>query len=409
MTAIAAGCTMKSQEAPPLTGPSELGTSIVVAVTPDILVQDGSSQSLVTITARDSNGKPLRNLSLRSEIFVGGVATDFGSLSARNLVTDANGRATLVYTSPGAPAGPAVDNNTTVNIVVTPLGSDFGNSTPRLATIRLVPAGIVVPPDGLQPKFTFTPSAPTDHQNVFFDATTSTAPSNNPIASFSWDFGDGSTGSGQTATHSYNTPGTYIATLTIRDAFSRSAATTQTVNVGQGSLPAPAFTFSPTSPQVNQSVNFNASASTVGLGRRIASYFWDFGDGTQKSTSSATTTHDFVTAGIFVVTLTLTDDAGRTASTTNSVTVGTASPTASFTLSPTDPVVGDVVNFNASSSAAPAGHTLVRYTWDFGDGAAGSGVQATHIYTAPRAYVITLTVTDETGKTGTTTRTLSVK
>ncbi len=238
VTALAAGCTLKNQEAPPLTGPSELGTSIVVAVTPDILVQDGSSQSLVTITARDSNGKPLRNLSLRSEIFVGGVATDFGSLSARNLVTDTNGRATLVYTAPAAPGGPAVDNNTTVNIVVTPLGSDFGNSLQRLATIRLVPSGIVVPPDGLQPKFTFTPNSPTDHQSVFFDATTSTAPSNNPIASYSWDFGDGSTGSGQTATHSYNTPGTYIATLTIRDAFARSAATTQTVNVGQGSLPA---------------------------------------------------------------------------------------------------------------------------------------------------------------------------
>ncbi|MDP9324591.1 MAG: Ig-like domain-containing protein, partial [Acidobacteriota bacterium] len=78
VTAIAAGCTMKSQNAPPLTGPSELGTSITVTVSPDILTQDGSSQSLVTITAHDSNGKPLKNLSLRAEIEVGGVRTDFG-------------------------------------------------------------------------------------------------------------------------------------------------------------------------------------------------------------------------------------------------------------------------------------------------------------------------------------------
>ena len=94
VTAIAAGCTMKKQEAPPLTGPSELGTSISVTVTPDILAQDGSSQSLVTITARDSNGLPLKNLSFRTEIQVAGVPLDFGSLSARNLVTDSNGRAT---------------------------------------------------------------------------------------------------------------------------------------------------------------------------------------------------------------------------------------------------------------------------------------------------------------------------
>src|SRR3954470_7511354 len=107
--ALAAGCTMKNQDAPPLTGPSELGTSINVSVTPDILQQDGASQSLVTITARDSNGLPYKNLSLRSEIEVGGVHVDFGSLSARNLVTDSSGRATLVYTAPSSPSGPAVD------------------------------------------------------------------------------------------------------------------------------------------------------------------------------------------------------------------------------------------------------------------------------------------------------------
>jgi hypothetical protein len=99
--AIATGCTMKSQEAPPLTGPSELGLSITVSVDPDLLVLDGSSQARVTIKVRDSNGRiPSKRISLLSEIIVDGVHTDYGALSQRNLVTDLNtGEATLVYTA----------------------------------------------------------------------------------------------------------------------------------------------------------------------------------------------------------------------------------------------------------------------------------------------------------------------
>src|SRR5204863_178244 len=83
--------------------------ALTFTVSPDVLALDGASQSLVTITARDAVGNGVRNLSMRAEISVGGVRTDFGSISARNLVTDSNGRATLVYTAPAAPSGPAVD------------------------------------------------------------------------------------------------------------------------------------------------------------------------------------------------------------------------------------------------------------------------------------------------------------
>lgn len=310
---------MRNQETPPLTGPSEFGTSITIAVTPDVLTQDGASQSLVTITARDENGNPLRNLSLRAEIFVDFNRVDFGSLSARNLVTDANGRATLVFTAPPSPSGPSVDNNTTVQIVVTPIGTDFGNTAFRFATIRLVPPGVVVPPDGLQPRFTFLPASPTDHQDVFFDASTSTAPANNPIAAYAWDFGDGDTGSGAQATHEFDAPGLYNVTLRITDAFGRSAQTSRTVPVTAAIAPVANFVFSPTAPRVNQSVNFNASSSTAAPGRRVATYTWDFGDGSPLvTTGSAVTSHTFCPSGsascsgarTFRVTLIVTDDAG---------------------------------------------------------------------------------------------------
>ena len=115
----------------------------------------------MTVTARDANSQPVRNLTLRAEIRVGGTAVDFGSLSARSIVTANDGRATLVYTAPSAPAV-GVDNGTVVDIVITPVGADFNNSTSRGASIRLVPPGVVIPPDSLLPplkKYSSRPSA----------------------------------------------------------------------------------------------------------------------------------------------------------------------------------------------------------------------------------------------------------
>lgn len=402
-------CTMKSQEAPPLAGPSEFGTSITITVSPDLLTQDGASQSVVTITARDSNGNALRNVSLRAEIAVGGTRADFGTLSARNLVTDSAGRATLVYTAPGSGNGPAVDSGTVVDIMVTPVGTDFGNSATRSASIRLVPPGIVVPPDGLAPKFTFTPGSPTDHQNVLFDASTSTAPANNPIASYSWDFGDGATGSGMTATHAYNTAGTYFATLTIRDAIGRAATTTQSVPVGAGLGPSVSVTFSPSAPLAGQVLNFNASASKPTAGRTIVSYFWDFGDGDQKTTSSPLTTHDFLQSGVYTVTVVATDDAGRTGNTTVQVTVGADGPTADFSFTPTAPTTATIITFNANASTTTQGRTITSYFWDFGDGATSTAVTPTHRFTGAGQYSVLLIITDSAGKTGRVTKTVTVQ
>jgi PKD repeat protein len=412
LVAFASSCTMKNQETPPLTGPSELGTSINVAVTPDLLTQDGGSQALVTVTAYDSNGKPLRSVSLRSEIFVGGVIADFGTLSARSIVTGSDGRATLIYTAPGAPAGPSVDLGTTVNIAVTPLGYDYANSVTRFATIRLVPSGIVVPPDGLQPAFTFNPIDPTDHQNVFFDGSGSRAPGTNPIALYTWDFGDGRSATGVTATHSYNSPGTFVVKLTISDSFSRAASTSQVVTVAAGALPFAQFTVSPISPKAGEQVNFNASGSRAAPGRTIRTYQWDFGDGEQKTTTTPLTTHDYAKVGSFTVTLTVTDDAGRTEVSTGTVFVQN-DLVAAFTISPTDPVAGvTTVNFNGSSSTAAAGRTIASYSWDFGDGRTRttSNPLTTNIYAAAGSYNVTLTITDDSGKSSIpVTKSLTVK
>ena len=312
---LAVGCTMKKQEAPPLTGPSELGTSVIVQVSPDTLQQDGASQSLVTVTARDTAGQPKANVPMRAEITVAGVTTDFGSLSARNIVTDSSGKATLIYTAPPAPPLGA-NTNIIVGIQVTPTGTDFGNAYPRSASIRLVPPGIVGPPPSpLLPAFT-APSATTGNPSVFTATVTDSAGNDatSQVASYSWDFGDGDTAGGQTATHAYSSPGSFAVTLTITDLLGRVAHATRTVTVGPGTLPTATFVFSPTPVQAGQTVNFNASGSTAEPGHRLTTFSWNFGDGTLVETSGPIATHVFAKTGTYTVTLKVTDDAGRKSS-----------------------------------------------------------------------------------------------
>lgn len=400
---------MKNQEAPPLTGPSEYGQSIVVTVSPDVLTQDGASQSLVTITVRGPNGEPLRNVSLRAEIFVNGERSDFGTLSAHNLVTGADGRATLVYTAPALPAGFNVDSGTQIQIGVTAIGSDFGNSTIRIASIRLVPPGTVVPPADLNASFTITPQSPSDHQTVFFDASASETGSKSVIASYAWNFGDGSTGSGKTTTHSYNFPGSYVVTLTISDSIGRVSSLSKTVDVGAGDGPEAVFTASPGAPRIGQQVNFNASASKPAAGRIIRTYVWDFGDGDPtKTTTTPLTTHDYQRSGTFIVTLVVTDDAGRQGVNTLAVTVLTDAPTADFTAP--KPIVNQPVTFSGANSSAIEGRTIVSYFWDFGGGtpSTSTSISPTVRFGSVGDFNVTLTVTDNAGKVGRVTKTVTV-
>jgi PKD repeat protein len=307
--ALIGGCTIKDQEPPPFAGPSEFGKSVVVSVNPDSLPQDGASQSMVTVTVRDPDSTPLRNVTLRVETRVGGTPVDFGSLSARSIVTGSDGKATFVYTAPAAPAV-TVDNFTIVDIGATPIGSDFNNAVLRTAAIRLTPPNIIIPPGDLNPQFTFTPTAPVDNQTVLFDASSSTG----SILEYQWNFGDGRGGGGRTTQHAYSTPGTYVVTLTLVDGFGRSQSRSQSITVQPALQPSAAFVFSPTNPRVGVGVNFNASASRPPAGGTIVSYTWDFGDGSPRvTTGDPLVSKVYGVAATYTVTLVVTDNAGRTA------------------------------------------------------------------------------------------------
>src|SRR5207245_3220204 len=111
----------------------------------------------------------------------------------------------------------------------------------------------------------------------------------------------------------------------------------------------------------------------------------------------------FAATRTYTVTLVVWDDHNATASFERTISVLPAMPpfaVLSFTAS--RPFVGDNVSFNGSLSADPDG-TIVRYVWQFGDGAVGEGAALSHRYTYPGRYTVRLAVVDEDGFAATTT------
>jgi PKD repeat protein len=164
----------------------------------------------------------------------------------------------------------------------------------------------------------------------------------------------------------------------------------------------------PTYPEANQIVTFNASASYDPDGS-IVSYTWDFGDGTPPITENDPITyHTYTSYGDYTVKLTVTDNDGLTGQTETTIHVS-QHPVASFTFTPPDPLVHELVTFDASAST-PDGGTIVSYTWDFGDGniTTTSNPIITHAYETYGTFTVTLNVTDSEGKWDTTSQQITV-
>jgi PKD repeat protein len=230
------------------------------------------------------------------------------------------------------------------------------------------------------------------------DASSSNDP-DGTITSYAWDFGDGTTGTGVNPTHVYGASGTYTVSLTVTDNNGGQGTVSHALSLlGPNQLPSAAFSSTVT----GATASFDSSASNDPDGS-IASYAWDFGDGTGDTVANPS--HTYTSSGIFHVQLTVTDDRGGTNSVTHDVTVATQPPHAAFTSS-TNLMT---VSFDGSGSTS-LDSTITSYDWDFGDGTAhGSGVTpASHTYSTPGTYQVTLKITDNTSQTDSVTHPVTV-
>ncbi len=205
--------------------------------------------------------------------------------------------------------------------------------------------------------FTIQPLSPSAGQTVLFNASSSQDP-DGTIVGHAWDFGDGSTGSGELVNHAFPTQGTYTVRLTVTDNDAATGSSQQTITVSPApsvnTAPIANFTFTPEAPRGGQLVVFDASGSHDNdPGDFITLYAWDFGDGSRNSTVSSKTSHRYALEGTFTVALNVTDSLtpAKTGQVQKTVTVAAAihdiaivsvSPTASNVL-PGEIVVVSVV------------------------------------------------------------------
>lgn len=232
-----------------------------------------------------------------------------------------------------------------------------------------------------------------------------------------WDFGDPDSGVNnlsnlQNPTHTYNAPGFYTVTLTVRTPVTtdNSDSEVKTAYIQVVQAPTPDFSFSvtdPSTPDIIQFVN-----GTIPGSEPIIATLWNFGDpGSPANTSqSANPTHQFSTDGNFTVTLTV-QTATREVSISQVVNVVFIPPTVDFSIetdedTPREDVITDgaltTESLQFTNLTVPGTETDpndLSYAWNFGDGGTSTLEEPTHTFENSGTYTVTLTVTTPTSVT----------
>ncbi len=234
-------------------------------------------------------------------------------------------------------------------------------------------------------------------QSLTFTATTANGVG---MATCSWNFGDGFTGSGCSKTHAYTTQGTFTAKVTATDTLTVTATASVTVNIV--STLGVSLNANPIPTESTVSISFNAAAA--GGTTPYRSYSWTFGDGTSATTTTATTSHTYNSTGTFSAAVTVTDSSGKTASSNVSVIVN-AKLTVTAVAIPNPIEVGVADGFTSPTTGGVGAETC---TWTFGDGGTANTCSASHTYSSAGTFTAIVTATDALGVTATNNTTITV-
>jgi PKD repeat protein len=295
---------------------------------------------------------------------------DFGDGSGSDLINP-----TKIYERPGGyPVTLSIQNET---------GSSHGSGIDRIAA--LVREGPIA--DAGQDMTVCT------NQKVRFDGTGSTD-ADGAVNAFSWTFGDGETGSGETPIHVFRRAGTYAVTLTITGEASGACSPLDTDVGNVIVVAAPELSIvGPERAAAGLEASFLASLDDLGTAKAIG-YRWDFGDG--NTGEGIDVDHVFDIPGEYVITLTTELTGGHAGCSQLEIqrkVIVNAAPTA-WIDGPEMVSIGQSVIYDASGSTDTDG-AIVSFGWDFGDGSTARGVQSQHQFSEPGVYTVSLTITDE--------------
>jgi PKD repeat protein len=215
-----------------------------------------------------------------------------------------------------------------------------------------------------------------------------------------WDFGDGTTSEARNPSHSYTSAGQFTVVLAVTDDDGASDTQTHAAQPTEPAAPPPPEPNTP--PRAEFAVTCQDLTCTFtdrsedGDGS-IASRRWDFGDGV--SSTERNPSHTYAAAGRFDVVLTVTDDDGAMDSETHSA--NPAEP-------PPPPPANDPPNaeFQVTCQelrctfldrSTDGDGSIVRWQWDFGDGATSSERNPSHDYASGGRFDVLLVVTDDDG------------
>ena len=348
----------------------------------------------------------------------------FTSLSSRNLTLTGSSPAIDAADS-GAP-GWATRDHVGKQPVDDPQVADTGAGPityADLGALELTDVPAPTPDAAPTAALTVTPGQVDQGGSVTLDASGST--DDKGITGYVFGCGTGTVLPSQnaaTARCTYSSAGSFTASVQVSDGAGQTATATQTVTVTAPPPPPPAgptaaLVVSPPSVVAGGRVTLDASASKAAQGRSIASYAFDCGTGSgSRSQASGTTVCTYPAPGTFRASVVVTDDAARTGSATQTVTVTApppppAGPTAALVVSPPSVVAGGRVTLDASASKAAQGRSIASYAFDCGTGS-GSRSQASGTtvctYPAPGTFRASVVVTDDAARTGSATQTVTV-
>jgi PKD repeat protein len=224
---LSSSCTMHEVSIPEFDGPSETGISIALTASPDLLVADGTSTSLVTATVRGPDGRAVPGRDVFFTITdsagrfadIGQFPTSNGPGTGVSVRTDGNGVARVTYQSPVRTDATA---NQKILIAARLMGNDAASETYRTVTIELrsaQPKLFPPNPNNAAPTCAFTMEAPsglrTNTTILFQDASFD---SDGVIVRYQWIFGDNTGVNYDPDTvHVYHAAGSYTVTHIVTD------------------------------------------------------------------------------------------------------------------------------------------------------------------------------------------------